>query len=93
MYNILLTCKRIYFLLSITLLVILLTLGTWYINHISGDFQGYSHLYAWVIYSIGIFLNLYYNYYGSFLRGGGAIDIAIRNMVIARLVQILMMVA
>lgn len=93
MYNILLTCKRIYFLLSITLLVILLTLGTWYINHISGDFQGYSHLYAWVIYCIGIFLNLYYNYYGSFLRGVGAIDIANRNMVIARLVQILMMVA
>lgn len=91
MYNILLTCKRIYFVLSFALLVLLLSIGTWYVCHISHDFTGYSHIYAWILYSIGIFLNLYYNYYGSFLRGVGAIDIANRNMVIARFVQIIAM--
>lgn len=91
MYNILLTCKRIYFVLSTILLLLLLTLGTWYICHVSREFVGYRHIYAWVLYSIGIFLNLYYNYYGSFLRGVGAIGIANRNMVIARFVQIIAM--
>jgi len=91
MYNILLTCKRIYFILSFTLLLLLLTCGTWYIYHISHNFIGYDHIYAWIVYSIGIFLNLFYNYYGSFLRGVGAIGIANRNMVIARFVQIFAM--
>lgn len=93
MYNILLTCKRIYFVLSVVLFILLLTVGTYYICHISNGMLGNTHVYAWVIYSIGIFLNLYYNYYGSFLRGVGAIDIANRNMVVSRLVQIIAMLS
>lgn len=91
MANILLTCKRIYFILSITFFLLLITLGTWYIMYISTSINGSIQVYAWLIYSFGIYLNLYYNYYGSFLRGVGAIDVANKNMIYSRALQIFFM--
>ncbi len=88
MKKVLLACKSIYWELSITALLLLLSIGSLYIIYISKEIQGYEHIIAWIIYSIAVFLNLYYGYYALFLRGVGAISQANKNIVISRLVQI-----
>ena len=66
--KVLLTCKIIYGIIAGTSILALLTVGTYYIMYISRDVEGNSQIVAWIIYSVGIFLNLYYGYYASFLR-------------------------
>lgn len=90
MRNVLVACKRIYLLLSGAVFILLISIGTLYIVHISEEIEGSSYLIAWGIYCIAVSLNLYYCYYISFLRGVGAIDDANKNTVIARLSQILL---
>ena len=87
------TSRMVYLIVSVIALVLMLTVGTWYIVRISGDMEGYSHLVAWFIYTIGTFLNLYFNYYDSFLRGVGAVDAANKNRVISRIVHLTLMTA
>lgn len=92
MKQVLYACKIIYFRISSTALILLLTLGTAYVTYISQSINGSEHIYAWIIYAVAVFLNLYYGYYASFLRGVGAIDSANKNTVIARCVQIIVTV-
>lgn len=89
MKKVLYTCKCIYFLISISALIFLLVFGTMYVLYISRYIQGNTHIIAWVIYAVAIFLNLYYGYYASFLRGVGAIDSVNKNTIIARSIQII----
>ena len=86
--RVIVTCKRIYALLSLALLLLLLTVGTYYIFYISRHISGYVHLIAWVIFVIGTFLNLYYNYIDTFLLGVGAIKEASKARLIAKGVQL-----
>lgn len=88
MKTVLTTCKRIYLILSGSALLFLLSCGTAYIIYISHNMDGYEHIVAWVIYSFAVFMNLYFGYYASFLRGVGAISSANKNTIIARMVQI-----
>ena len=90
MKQVLTTCKVIYGILSGAALFLLLTLGTWYIAYVSRDLKGQTHLIAWMIYAAAAFLNLYYGYFASFLRGVGAVDRANKNTVIARVIQIVL---
>ena len=68
-YIVLKTCQYIYIVISLVSLLLLLTLGSWYVFSLSGK----RPLIAWSLFSLGIFLNMLYNYYTSFLRGVGAI--------------------
>lgn len=88
MKDVLFTCKIIYGILAGAALLLLLTAGTGYISYISRGLTGSTHLIAWVIYAVAVFLNLYYGYYVSFLRGVGAVDRANKNTAIARMLQI-----
>lgn len=83
-------CKSVYLIISGSALALLLTVGSWYIIHISHEIAGIQHYIAWLIYSVAIFLNLYYGYYASFLRGVGAIDKVNKNTIIARFTQIVL---
>lgn len=88
MKQVLATCKVIYGILSGAALILLLTVGTAYIAYVGKDLSGSTHFISWIIYAIAAFLNLYYGYYASFLRGVGAVDRANKNTVIARFAQI-----
>lgn len=92
MKKVLITCKVIYGILSATALLLLLVLGTGYVVFVSREIDGFTHIIAWIIYAVAVFLNLYYGYYASFLRGVGNVAQANKNIVIARLVQIIFMV-
>lgn len=91
--KVLTTCKVIYGIIAGTALLLLLTAGMLYVIYVSRDVSGNQHLIAWVIYAIAVFLNLYYGYYASFLRGVGDVAQANRNTVWARLAQIILMIA
>lgn len=82
------TCKSIYFLISFSALMLMLTAGTIYIMNISKEINGNMHLIAWFVYAAAVFMNLYYGYYASFLRGVGAVGDVNINTIVARCVQI-----
>ncbi|MGN0351041.1 MAG: O-unit flippase-like protein [Roseburia sp.] len=92
MKQVLSTCKIIYGLIASAALVLLLSVGTVYVGYVSRELSGYMHYVAWIIYSIAVFLNLFYGYYASFLRGVGDVAQANKNTVFARLAQIIIMV-
>lgn len=92
MRDILHTCKRIYLIISTVALVLLTSVGTVYILHVSKFISGNEHIIAWLIYAFAAFLNLYYNYFDSFLRGVGAVKQANQNRVYARATQLILMV-
>ena len=62
------TCKIIYSVIAGIALLFLLTAGLYYIKSLDAPC-----ILAWVVYSVGVALNLMYCYYTSFLRGVGAI--------------------
>lgn len=90
--KILLVCKFIYGIIAGSVLLLMLTVGSLYIDYISLPITGIQHFIAWIIYSIAVFLNLYYGYYSSFLRGVGAVTDMNKNTVIARCGQIIITV-
>lgn len=93
MGNVLQACRIVYFRISIAALILLLTAGTAYIAYVSRNISGSAHIWAWIIYAVAIYLNLYYGYYAAFLRGVGAIDAANKNTVISRSLQIIVTIA
>lgn len=92
MKQVLVTCKIIYGILGGIAFLLLVSLGTVYIRHISKDIHSSVPTIAWIIYAFAAFLNLYYGYFAAFLRGVGAVDRANKNTVYARLAQILLTV-
>lgn len=86
-------CRYVFLLLSCIALLFMAGPGTVYILYITKDLSGVEPLIAWVFYVAAVFLNLYYGYYNSFLRGVGAITDANRTTVVAKLVQILLSIA
>ena len=90
MKQVLSTCKIIYGILSGAALVLLLSAGTIYVNYIAREISGPIPIISWIIYATAAFLNLYYGYFASFLRGVGAVDQANKNTVYARLAQIIL---
>lgn len=84
------TCRVIYFLISLVALFSLGTFGTAYICYVGRDIASVDYVIAWIVYGIAIFLNLYYGYCDSFLRGVGAIADVNKIKIFARLIQIVL---
>lgn len=78
------TCKVIYTVIAGSALLFLLTAGLFYINSLDP-----SSIVAWIIYSIGVALNMRYCYYTSFLLGVGAVAENNKAAIITKLVQII----
>lgn len=86
--DVMITCKRIYAVLATSLLLLLISVGTFYIEYITSEIDENIHIIAWFIFALGTFLNLYYNYYDTFLRGVGAISQANKCKIIAKFIQL-----
>lgn len=82
-------CRMVFLILSVSAFSLLSTVGSFYIKYISFDIPDYTPIISWVLYAVAIFLNLYFGYYGSFLRGVGAISDVNKATVISRIIQIL----
>lgn len=68
------TAKYVYRRLSIICLMIMLTLGTLYIYHVTEGFKNVEHSFSiWILFSISIYFNVYFTYYNSLLIGSGKV--------------------
>ena len=85
-------CRYVFLILSGEALICMAGPGTFYIRYISRELPGLEPLIAWGFYAVAVFLNLYYGYFNSFLRGVGAISDANRVTVISKLAQIVLTV-
>lgn len=85
-------CKQVFLVISGIALILMLTIGSVYIVYVSRGIEGFSPIIAWAIYAIAIFMNIYYGYFNSFLRGVGAIKFANQATVLARMSQIIIAV-
>ncbi|MBE6287645.1 MAG: polysaccharide biosynthesis protein [Mediterranea massiliensis] len=66
--------KTTYRLMSLIVLVLMLTLGTWYIYIVTDSFSNVDNSFIiWILYSISTFFNIYFYYYSSLLTGSGQI--------------------
>lgn len=83
------TCKFVYLVIASTALLILLSLGSFHIYRISASIRDSSVIISWIIYAVAVFLNLYYGYFATFLRGVGAVYEYNRINVFARVAQII----
>ena len=92
MKEVLSASKFIYASISVIALFILITAGSLYVRYITRNSESYVPVIAWLIYAVAVFLNLYYGYYASFLRGVGAITQANKNILYARAAHIILMI-
>lgn len=82
-------CRRIYLIISSAALFVLLTVGFAYVFYVSKDIFDLTVVSSWLIYSLAVFLNLYYGYFATFLRGVGAVSVHNKINVFARTLQII----
>ena len=92
MKRVMTACRYVFLLLSGIALLCMAVPGTLYIRYVCRDIPGWEPMIAWGFYAFAVFLNLYYGYFNSFLRGVGAITDANRVTVAARLTQIVLTV-
>ncbi|MBU9724607.1 O-unit flippase-like protein [Diplocloster modestus] len=73
----------------------ILILGSLYIAYLSRDLENrYMILFAWVLFSIGVAIKIYFTYYSSFLKGVGHIQevniISISNTIVYVFVKVIL---
>jgi len=94
-YNLLadvyLSTKKIYFVITLFVIIVLLGLGTFYISTLlSTDHSVLNIIMAWCLYSVGFIINFYYGYYVAFLHGRGDITRSNQMIVFNRLLMMVL---
>lgn len=85
--NLILTSKFIYLVISIIALLVILLIGTPYIQSLVNVDINYSNaMTAWIIYCVAIFLNIYYSYWNPLLIGIGKISEFQKSTVLSQIV-------
>ena len=82
--TILKTCSTIYVIIATIGLILLLSIGSYYLIRISS----LNYLYSWIIYCFAVFFNILYGYYTSFLSGIGAIAENHKAAILSKLIQL-----
>lgn len=82
------SCRIIYTAISIVALVVLLTVGTVYIQSVSSGVDFSNVQISWLIFCLGIFLNLLFSYCESVIRGIGDIFGVSVAIIISSIVQL-----
>lgn len=79
--------RKIYLVISVAAGVLLLSVGTLYVDSLVPSDSEVA-LAAWLIYSIAVFINLYYGYWSPMLRGMGKIKEINQAMLFSRVLYI-----
>lgn len=68
------TAKKVYAILGMIALLLLLSVGTIYVYHVTQGFTNVDHsLIIWIVFSMSMFFQIYYDYYNFCLIGAGKI--------------------
>lgn len=83
------TCRHLYLILSLFVFLILVSLGLYYIKHISGDLYSSYIIGAWLIYACGCLCNIYFSYLNSVFRGIGKFTIINQALLASKILQLI----
>lgn len=86
--SVLKACRFISICVATAALLVLLVIGTKYITFVARNISGSNYIYAWYVFIIAVFLNIYFNYWTSTLKGVGAIEQSQKAIIISRVAQI-----
>lgn len=82
--------KYIYRRLSVVVVVLMLTLGTYYIYYVTHGFKDVSNsLSIWIVFCISNYFNIYFIYYRSLLTGSGKIYESSVSIILSKLTYII----
>jgi len=87
--KVIITCQWIYFSIATLAFLVITLAGTNYIKYIAKDIPSTEYFFPWIVYCLAIFLNLYYGYFATFLRGIGAISELNKANILSKSIQIL----
>lgn len=83
------TAKSVYRILAFSVFLLMITLGSLYIYHVTNGFSNVENSFMiWVIYSLSTFFNIYYIYYNSLLTGRGLVMESKKAIVLSKIVYI-----
>lgn len=88
-FKVLQACKYISFAVASVAFVILISVGSTYIHFVAREIPISVYRLAWVIFTIAIFLNIFYNYWTATLKGVGAIKESQIAIIISKSIQII----
>lgn len=89
--NLIDVAKRVYFYMSIIVLMLMLTFGSLYIYIITDGFTlVHNSFFVWLSYTVSTFFNIYFYYYSSLLYGRGLIKEEKKALMASRIVYILL---
>lgn len=86
--SIIYTTKITYRRIAILILLLLISFGSFYIYHVTNNF---SFLPTWIIFSISISVNYYYNYVVIFLRGKGLVNECNNLIIVTRSLYVILL--
>jgi O-antigen/teichoic acid export membrane protein len=88
-----LAARILCFILSLAVLLLMITCGTAYIRYISNGLTNKSILAAWILYSIGGWANIYFNYLILGLKSVGAVAGSQQAVAASKIVQLIISAA
>lgn len=85
-------CRFIYATMALLAFVFLLSVGTYYILSITNNLPRHYVVIVWIIFSLAICINLYFNYYNAVVRGVGKFEDINKASILSKFSQILLCV-
>src|SRR5699024_3461892 len=83
--------KLIYLFIGIVIIIVLFTIGTWYVYSVSKmSLSTNVILISWGLYATAVFLNMKYAYWNAILKGIGAIKIHQQILIVTKLSQLIL---
>ena len=87
------TTKLIYLILGLTIFIILLSIGSFYVYSVSkADLPISTIMVSWILYATAVFLNMRYAYWNAILKGIGAIKRNQQLLIITKISQLVLTV-
>lgn len=86
--NLIIASKDVYRRISVICLIGMSVLGSMYIFYVSSGLPIDQYLYAWLTFCAAVFLNMYFGYYESLLRGIGNFSGLNKALVVSSLIQL-----
>lgn len=88
-FKVLHACKYVSMTIAGVAFIVLLTAGSAYIHYVAREIPLTVYGIAWILYSLAVFLNIFYNYWVSSLKGVGAIKESQISVIASKIVQII----
>ena len=88
-FKVLQACKYISLAVAGAAFVLLITAGSTYIHFVAREIPISIYGIAWVVFSMAVFLNIFYNYWTATLKGVGAIKESQITVIISKIIQII----